>query len=84
METSTQVIGNEEIRLTPGSAAKFPREVRAKTRCQSSAEDEIGIVLEACSAWFLPRIVRIPQSMEWALTGRVFSAQEGPLIRGWI
>jgi len=35
-----------------------------------------GIVLEACSSWFLPRIVGIPQSMEWVLTGRVFSAQE--------
>jgi enoyl-CoA hydratase/carnithine racemase len=35
-----------------------------------------GIVLEACSSWFLPRIVGLPQSMEWSLTGRVFSAQE--------
>jgi enoyl-CoA hydratase/carnithine racemase len=36
-----------------------------------------GIVPEACSSWFLPRIVGIGRAMEWAATGRVFSAQEG-------
>jgi enoyl-CoA hydratase/carnithine racemase len=35
-----------------------------------------GIVPEACSSWFLPRIVGISQAMEWAATGRVFSAEE--------
>lgn len=35
-----------------------------------------GIVTEAASSWFLPRIVGISQAMEWAATGRVFSAQE--------
>jgi enoyl-CoA hydratase/carnithine racemase len=35
-----------------------------------------GIVPEACSTWFLPRIVGISQAMEWVATGRVFSAQE--------
>lgn len=35
-----------------------------------------GIVLEACSSWFLPRIVGITRASEWGLTGRVFSAQE--------
>jgi enoyl-CoA hydratase/carnithine racemase len=35
-----------------------------------------GIVPEACSSWFLPRIVGISQAMEWTLTGRVFPAQE--------
>jgi enoyl-CoA hydratase/carnithine racemase len=35
-----------------------------------------GIVPEACSSWFLPRIVGISRAMEWAATGRVFSAQE--------
>ncbi len=32
-----------------------------------------GIVPEACSSWFLPRIVGISRAMEWAATGRVFS-----------
>jgi enoyl-CoA hydratase/carnithine racemase len=35
-----------------------------------------GIVTEAASSWFLPRVVGISQAMEWAATGRVFSAQE--------
>jgi enoyl-CoA hydratase/carnithine racemase len=43
-----------------------------------------GIVPEACSSWFLPRIVGISQAMEWAATGRVFMADEalaGGLVR---
>jgi enoyl-CoA hydratase/carnithine racemase len=43
-----------------------------------------GIVPEACSSWFLPRIVGISQAMEWVSTGRVFDAQEalaGGLVR---
>jgi enoyl-CoA hydratase/carnithine racemase len=36
-----------------------------------------GIIPEACSSWFLPRVVGISRAMEWVSTGRVFSAQEG-------
>jgi enoyl-CoA hydratase/carnithine racemase len=39
-----------------------------------------GIVPEACSSFFLPRIVGISQAMEWTLTGRVFDAEEA--LRG--
>jgi len=35
-----------------------------------------GIVPEACSSWFLPRLVGIQQATEWVYTGRVFSADE--------
>jgi enoyl-CoA hydratase/carnithine racemase len=35
-----------------------------------------GIVPEACSSWFLPRVVGISQAMEWVATGRLFSADE--------
>jgi enoyl-CoA hydratase/carnithine racemase len=35
-----------------------------------------GVVPEACSTWFLPRLVGMSQAAEWVLTGRVFSAQE--------
>ena len=35
-----------------------------------------GIIPEACSSWFLPRVVGISQAMEWLATGRVFGAQE--------
>ena len=43
-----------------------------------------GIVPEACSSWFLPRIVGLPQALEWCMTGRVFDAEEalrGGLVR---
>jgi enoyl-CoA hydratase/carnithine racemase len=43
-----------------------------------------GIVPEACSSWFLPRLVGISQAMEWVATGRVFPASEalaGGLMR---
>ncbi|MCW3032001.1 MAG: hypothetical protein QOK19_425 [Solirubrobacteraceae bacterium] len=36
-----------------------------------------GIIPEACSSWFLPRVVGISRAMEWVSTGRVFDAQEG-------
>ena len=35
-----------------------------------------GIVPEACSSWFLPRVVGIGQALEWTLSGRVFGAEE--------
>lgn len=43
-----------------------------------------GIVPEAASSWFLPRIVGLPQALEWCMTGRVFDAAEalkGGLVR---
>jgi enoyl-CoA hydratase/carnithine racemase len=36
-----------------------------------------GIIPEACSSWFLPRVVGISRAMEWVSTGRVFTAREG-------
>jgi enoyl-CoA hydratase/carnithine racemase len=43
-----------------------------------------GIVPEACSSWFLPRVVGISRAMEWCATGRVFGPDEalaGGLVR---
>lgn len=40
-----------------------------------------GLVPEAASSWFLPRVVGISTAMEWVATGRVFPATEG-LERG--
>ena len=40
-----------------------------------------GVVPEACSNWFLPRIVGIGKATEWVLTGRVFKAQEALACR---
>ena len=35
-----------------------------------------GIVPEAASSWFLPRLVGMQQALEWCMTGRVFGADE--------
>lgn len=35
-----------------------------------------GVVPEACSSWFLPRLVGISRAAEWVYTGRVFPAEE--------
>src|SRR5262247_2315297 len=35
-----------------------------------------GVVPEAASTWFLPRLVGISQAAEWVYTGRIFSADE--------
>ena len=43
-----------------------------------------GIVPEAASSWFLPRVVGISRAAEWCYTGRVFGAEEalaGGLVR---
>jgi enoyl-CoA hydratase/carnithine racemase len=43
-----------------------------------------GIVPEAASSWFLPRLVGMQQALEWCYTGRVFGADEalkGGLVR---
>lgn len=43
-----------------------------------------GITPEACSSWFLPKIVGISQALEWCYSGRIFDAEEakaGGLIR---
>jgi len=43
-----------------------------------------GISPDAAASWFLPRVVGRPQALEWAMTGRVFGAEEalrGGLVR---
>ena len=43
-----------------------------------------GIVPEACSSWFLPRVVGISRAAEWVYTGSILSADEaasGGLVR---
>lgn len=43
-----------------------------------------GIVPEAASSWFLPRLVGIGQALDWCYSGRVFGADEalkGGLVR---
>ena len=35
-----------------------------------------GIIPESCATWFLPRIVGIATAVDWAMTGRIFPAEE--------
>ena len=42
-----------------------------------------GITPEACSSWFLPRLVGMQTALEWCMTGRIFDAQEA-LDRGLV
>lgn len=42
-----------------------------------------GLVPEAGSAWFLPRIVGLPQALKWCLTGNLFPASEA-LAKGLV
>jgi enoyl-CoA hydratase/carnithine racemase len=45
---------------------------------------KIGIVPEACSSWFLPRIVGISQALEWIYSADIFDAaeaQRGGLVK---
>jgi len=42
-----------------------------------------GITPEACSSWFLPRLVGVQTALEWCYSGRIFPAQEA-LDRGLV
>ncbi|MEK9765034.1 MAG: crotonase/enoyl-CoA hydratase family protein [Thalassolituus sp.] len=37
---------------------------------------KVGIVPEACSSWFLPRIVGISKALEWTMSAEIFKADE--------
>lgn len=61
-----------------GVTATLPMDIRlASTEARFGfVFSRRGIVPEACSSWFLPRVVGINQAMEWVATGRVFGAEE--------
>lgn len=47
--------------------------------------NKIGITPEACSSWFLPRIVGVSQALEWTYSGDILSPQEalaGRFVKG--
>ena len=69
-----------------GATMTLPMDIRiaADTAKMGFVFTRRGIVPEACSSWFLPRLVGIAQAQEWVLTGRVFLADEalrGGLVR---
>jgi enoyl-CoA hydratase/carnithine racemase len=61
-----------------GATMQLPMDVRlASTEARFGfVFSRRGVVPEACSSWFLPRVVGISKASEWVMTGRVFSAQE--------
>ena len=69
-----------------GATMLLPMDIRI---CSTDAKigfvfSRRGIVPEACSSYFLPKIVGISQSLEWCISGRVFPAGEaltGGLVR---
>ncbi len=61
-----------------GATMTLPMDIRlaADTARMGFVFARRGIVPEACSSWFLPRVVGISRAMEWVATGRVFGAEE--------
>lgn len=69
-----------------GATMTLPMDIRiaADTAKIGFVFSKRGIVPEACSSWFLPRVVGISQALDWVYSGRVFPAQEameGGLVR---
>jgi enoyl-CoA hydratase/carnithine racemase len=65
-----------------GATLPLPMDVRiaAESARFGFVFGRVGIVPEAASSWFLPRVVGISQAMEWVATGRVLDAEEA--LRG--
>lgn len=61
-----------------GATMTLPMDVRvaAATARFGFVFTRRGIVPEACSSWFLPRVVGISQAVEWVFSGRIFDAAE--------
>jgi enoyl-CoA hydratase/carnithine racemase len=69
-----------------GATMQLPMDIRlaADTARYGFVFARRGITPEACSSWFLPRLVGVSQALEWCMTGRIFDAQEalrGGLVR---
>ncbi|MFN3727623.1 MAG: enoyl-CoA hydratase-related protein [Allosphingosinicella sp.] len=68
-----------------GATMQLPMDIRiASTTARFGfVFARIGIVPEAASSWFLPRIVGISTALEWCYSGRLVSAEEA-LDRGLV
>lgn len=69
-----------------GSTMTLPMDIRlASTKAKFGfVFARRGIVPEAASSWFLPRVVGISKALEWSFSGDVFPAEEalnGGLVR---
>ena len=61
-----------------GATMTLPMDIRiaSKSARFGFVFSRIGAVPEACSSWFLPRIVGISKALDWCYTGKVFNSQE--------
>lgn len=61
-----------------GLTMTLPMDIRlaADTASFGLVFTRVGIVPEACSSWFLPRIVGIGKALSWVQSGRIFDAAE--------
>jgi enoyl-CoA hydratase/carnithine racemase len=69
-----------------GATMTLPMDVRlaSQTARIGFVFGRLGIVPEACSTWFLPRIVGIQQALEWIYSAEILTAEEalaGRLVR---
>ena len=61
-----------------GSTMLLPMDIRiaADTAKFGFVFARRGIIPEACSSWFLPRVVGISTALEWSYSGRIISPEE--------
>lgn len=59
-----------------GATMTLPMDIRLASEKATFVFARRGLVPEAASSWFLPRVVGISQAMEWVATGRIFGAEE--------
>jgi enoyl-CoA hydratase/carnithine racemase len=61
-----------------GATMTLPMDVRlaSDSACFAFPFGRRGIVLDAASSWFLPRLVPMGKAQEWTLTGRIVDADE--------
>jgi enoyl-CoA hydratase/carnithine racemase len=69
-----------------GATMTLPMDVRlaSETARIGFVFGRLGIVPEACSSWFLPRIVGISRALEWVYSAEILTAEqalEGGLVR---
>jgi len=69
-----------------GATMQMPMDIRlASTKARYGfVFARRGIVPEAASSWFLPKLVGVSKALEWCMTGRIFGAEEaldGGLVR---
>ena len=61
-----------------GSTMTLPMDIRlaSETARFGFVFNRRGITPEACSSWFLPRVVGISTALEWSMSGRLIDAAE--------